>query len=59
MRRAIGAYQKGAEKGDCGSTYRIAMAYLLGQMGLLPDVESAVSLLRRATELADLDTPQR
>ena len=25
VRRAVGAYERGIEKGDCGSTYRLAM----------------------------------
>jgi TPR repeat protein len=59
VRRAVGAYEKGVEKGDCGSTYRLAMAYLLGQIGVVPDAGKAVALLKRAADTADLDTPQR
>lgn len=59
VRRAVGAYEKGVEKGDCGSTYRLAMAYLLGQIGVQPDAGKAVALLKRAADTADLDTPQR
>lgn len=59
VRRAVGAYEKGVEKGDCGSTYRLAMAYLLGQIGVVPDANKAIALLRRAADTADLDTPQR
>lgn len=59
MRRAVGAYEKGVERGDCGSTYRLAMAYLLGQIGVIADVNKAMGLLRRAADGADLDTPQR
>lgn len=59
VRRAVGAYERGVEKGDCGSTYRLAMAYLLGQIGVVPDVGKALALLRRAADTADLDTPQR
>ncbi|KAM0752294.1 HCP-like protein [Meredithblackwellia eburnea MCA 4105] len=58
VRRAVGAYEKGIEKGDCGSTYRLAMAYLLGQIGLQPDPQKAIALLIRAADTADLDTPQ-
>ncbi|KAK4049095.1 hypothetical protein OIO90_005565 [Microbotryomycetes sp. JL221] len=58
VRRAVGAYERGIEKGDCGSTYRLAMAYLLGQIGLVADVGKALALLRRAADTADLDTPQ-
>ncbi|GAA5980568.1 hypothetical protein JCM11641_006684 [Rhodosporidiobolus odoratus] len=58
IRRAVGAYEKGVEKGDCGSTYRLAMAYLLGQIGLQSDVPKALALLKRAADTADLDTPQ-
>lgn len=59
VRRAVGAYEKGVEKGDCGSTYRLAMAYLLGQIGVQADVTKAIALLKRAADTADLDTPQR
>lgn len=59
IRRAVGAYEKGVEKGCCGSTYRLAMAYLLGQIGVTADVPKALGLLRRAADSADLDTPQR
>lgn len=59
IRRAVGAYEKGVEKGDCGSTYRLAMAYLLGQIGVQADIPKALGLLRRAADSADLDTPQR
>lgn len=59
IRRAVGAYEKGVEKGDCGSTYRLAMAYLLGQIGVTADVPKAMALLKRAADTADLDTPQR
>lgn len=59
LRRAVGAYEKGVEKGDCGSTYRLAMAYLLGQIGVQSDVPKALMLLKRAADSADLDTPQR
>jgi TPR repeat protein len=59
VRRAVGAYEKGVEKGDCGSTYRLAMAYLLGQIGVVPDTGKALALLKRASDTADLDTPQR
>lgn len=59
IRRAVGAYEKGVEKGDCGSTYRLAMAYLLGQIGIVADVPKAMALLKRAADTADLDTPQR
>ena len=59
VRRAVGAYEKGVERGDCGSTYRLAMAYLLGQIGVIADVNKAMGLLRRAADGADLDTPQR
>ena len=59
VRRAVGAYERGIEKGDCGSTYRLAMAYLLGQIGLASDPGKAVALLKRAADTADLDTPQR
>lgn len=59
VRRAVGAYERGIEKGDCGSTYRLAMAYLLGQIGLTPDSGKAIALLKRAADTADLDTPQR
>jgi len=59
IRRAVGAYEKGVEKGDCGSTYRLAMAYLLGQIGVQGDIPKALGLLRRAADSADLDTPQR
>lgn len=55
----MGAYEKGVEKGDCGSTYRLAMAYLLGQIGVQADVAKAIALLKRAADTADLDTPQR
>ncbi|GAA5848109.1 hypothetical protein JCM9279_007457 [Rhodotorula babjevae] len=58
IRRAVGAYEKGVEKGDCGSTYRLAMAYLLGQIGVQGDIPKALGLLRRAADSADLDTPQ-
>ncbi|BGP39864.1 hypothetical protein JCM10450v2_003837 [Rhodotorula kratochvilovae] len=58
IRRAVGAYEKGVEKGDCGSTYRLAMAYLLGQVGVVADIPKALGLLRRAADSADLDTPQ-
>ncbi|GAA6022565.1 hypothetical protein JCM10207_006587 [Rhodosporidiobolus poonsookiae] len=58
IRRAVGAYEKGVEKGDCGSTYRLAMAYLLGQIGVQADVPKAMALLKRAADSADLDTPQ-
>ncbi|GAA5981797.1 hypothetical protein JCM5350_005731 [Sporobolomyces pararoseus] len=58
IRRAVGAYEKGVEKGDCGSTYRLAMAYLLGQIGVTADVPKAMALLKRAADTADLDTPQ-
>ncbi|GAA6063136.1 hypothetical protein JCM10212_001184 [Sporobolomyces blumeae] len=58
IRRAVGAYEKGVEKGDCGSTYRLAMAYLLGQIGVQADVPKALALLKRAADSADLDTPQ-
>ncbi|GAA5962030.1 hypothetical protein JCM8115_002889 [Rhodotorula mucilaginosa] len=58
VRRAVGAYEKGVERGDCGSTYRLAMAYLLGQIGVIADVNKAMGLLRRAADGADLDTPQ-
>ncbi|GAA5928207.1 uncharacterized protein JCM15063_003820 [Sporobolomyces koalae] len=58
IRRAVGAYEKGVEKGDCGSTYRLAMAYLLGQIGVQADVPKAMALLKRAADTADLDTPQ-
>ncbi|KAK4047698.1 hypothetical protein OIV83_005206 [Microbotryomycetes sp. JL201] len=58
VRRAVGAYERGIEKGDCGSTYRLAMAYLLGQIGVVADVGKALALLRRAADTADLDTPQ-
>ncbi|GAA6027371.1 hypothetical protein JCM8097_007803 [Rhodosporidiobolus ruineniae] len=58
VRRAVGAYEKGVEKGDCGSTYRLAMAYLLGQIGVQADVPKALALLKRAADSADLDTPQ-
>ncbi|GAA5989578.1 hypothetical protein JCM10908_000538 [Rhodotorula pacifica] len=58
VRRAVGAYEKGVEKGDCGSTYRLAMAYLLGQIGVIADINKAMGLLRRAADGADLDTPQ-
>ncbi|GAA5910786.1 tetratricopeptide repeat protein [Sporobolomyces salmoneus] len=58
IRRAVGAYEKGVEKGDCGSTYRLAMAYLLGQIGVNADVPKAMALLKRAADTADLDTPQ-
>ncbi|BGO99503.1 hypothetical protein NBRC10513v2_003601 [Rhodotorula toruloides] len=58
IRRAVGAYEKGVEKGCCGSTYRLAMAYLLGQIGVTADVPKALGLLRRAADSADLDTPQ-
>ncbi|GAA5931944.1 hypothetical protein JCM1841_006109 [Sporobolomyces salmonicolor] len=58
IRRAVGAYEKGVEKGDCGSTYRLAMAYLLGQIGVQADVPKALALLKRAADTADLDTPQ-
>ncbi|GAA5997911.1 uncharacterized protein JCM10292_006901 [Rhodotorula paludigena] len=58
IRRAVGAYEKGVEKGDCGSTYRLAMAYLLGQIGVQADVPKALGLLKRAADSADLDTPQ-
>lgn len=59
VRRAVGAYEKGVEKGDCGSTYRLAMAYLLGQIGVVMDVKKSIGLLQRAADTADLDTPQR
>lgn len=59
IRRAVGAYEKGVERGDCGSTYRLAMAYLLGQIGVTADVSKAMALLKRAADTADLDTPQR
>lgn len=59
VRRAVGAYEKGVEKADCGSTYRLAMAYLLGQIGVVADIPKALALLRRAADGADLDTPQR
>lgn len=58
VRRAVGAYERGVDKGDCGSTYRLAMAYLLGQIGVQPDPAKALSLLTRAADMADLDTPQ-
>ncbi|GAA5861746.1 hypothetical protein JCM3774_002692 [Rhodotorula dairenensis] len=58
VRRAVGAYEKGVERGDCGSTYRLAMAYLLGQIGVVADINKALGLLRRAADGADLDTPQ-
>ncbi|KAM0787782.1 hypothetical protein ACM66B_003837 [Microbotryomycetes sp. NB124-2] len=58
VRRAVGAYERGIEKGDCGSTYRLAMAYLLGQIGVIADVGKSLALLRRAADTADLDTPQ-
>ncbi|KAL8280645.1 hypothetical protein RQP46_006968 [Phenoliferia psychrophenolica] len=58
VRRAVGAYERGIEKGDCGSTYRLAMAYLLGQIGLASDPTKAIALLKRAADTADLDTPQ-
>ncbi|GAA5844401.1 hypothetical protein JCM3766R1_006381 [Sporobolomyces carnicolor] len=58
IRRAVGAYEKGVERGDCGSTYRLAMAYLLGQIGVTADVSKAMALLKRAADTADLDTPQ-
>ncbi|SCV71219.1 BQ2448_2807 [Microbotryum intermedium] len=58
VRRAVNAYERGVEKGDCGSTYRLAMAYLLGQMGVTGDAGKALALLRRAADAADVDTPQ-
>lgn len=59
VRRAVGAYEKGVEKNDAGSTYRLAMAYLLGQIGCTADPGKAVALLKRAADISDLDTPQR
>lgn len=59
MRRSVGAYEKGVECRDCGSTYRLAMAYLLGQIGVERDYKKGVALLGRAAEGSDLDTPQR
>ncbi|SCZ99577.1 BZ3500_MvSof-1268-A1-R1_Chr3-1g06116 [Microbotryum saponariae] len=58
VRRAVNAYERGVEKGDCGSTYRLAMAYLLGQIGVMADAGKALALLRRAADAADVDTPQ-
>lgn len=58
LRRAVGAYEKGVEKGDCGSMYRLAMAHLLGQIGVPVDGPRGIALLTRAADIADLDTPQ-
>jgi len=58
QRRAVGAYEKGVDKGDCGSMYRLAMAYLLGQIGVPAEPARGIALLTRAADIADLDTPQ-
>lgn len=59
LKRAIAAYDKGMNMGDCGSTYRLAMANLLGQIGMATDYKRGVELVERAADLADVDTPQR
>ena len=55
--RARSAFERGAQLRDVSSTYRLAMACLLGQLQLEVDKKRGVQLLQVAAQQATLDTP--
>ncbi|KAL7422119.1 hypothetical protein Q5752_002762 [Cryptotrichosporon argae] len=55
--RARDCFERGRANGDPECTYRLGMAHLLGQLGLPSDPATAVSILRRASELGTIDFP--
>lgn len=53
LNRAKDAYERGMKLGDVTSTYRLGMAYLLGQLGLQPDINKGLDNLKTAAMIAD------
>ncbi|KIW06202.1 uncharacterized protein PV09_02680 [Verruconis gallopava] len=51
-------YMEGAAANDTACNYRLAEAYLKGELGLRKEAKDAIWHLRKAVELADRDFPQ-
>ncbi|KAH8073806.1 hypothetical protein BXZ70DRAFT_1081194 [Cristinia sonorae] len=51
-------FERGVKYGVESCLYRMGMAHLMGQLGLQPNPEIALSLLHRAATLATVDVPQ-
>lgn len=58
LKNAMQCFQRGVLLNDVASNYRVGMINLLGQHGQPQDFPRALSLIRRAADLADEDCPQ-
>ncbi|OCF40165.1 hypothetical protein I317_06054 [Kwoniella heveanensis CBS 569] len=58
LQRAKDCYERGMKRGDCECTYRMGMAYLLGQLNMPTNPGTALTLLRQACDISTIDFPQ-
>lgn len=57
LTRAKSAFERGLQMHDVSCTYRLGMAYLVGQLDIPIDQAQGVKLLRKAAEQSTVDTP--